>query len=354
MNKTLKTIITVCCIVALVAGGALVGLAISNRHACAVVAQSDMLFPTVDFVQGWLARRYSSSDWDAYFKILANAGFDSVILQSTVNVGEHNFLFFDDGGVFGSNFIRRFSNTLELMLSAADDNDFCVYVGTVNDSDWWDQRNYADADFCQTLADRHAMLFKTISQRYAHHKSFAGWYYTPEMYTNAMDYEKNWIPLLNKVIDSLNATTTANLPLIISPYYSNWASRSMHDTTTFKQILTKVHFRANDIFAPQDGFGNESPTETDNLARLLDYEQSCFEAAQQANVTMWINVELFFSDEYTVASMERIQSQLRMANMFCDKVACFSFSHYFSPMGTNRHDTTEHLYNQYLNLRDMQ
>lgn len=352
--KTLKRVI-ISIILVLFTSVSVLGLTSCKTSAevGTTVEGSDMLFPSVDFIQNWLALSYSDEDWDTYFGYMSDAGFDSVILQSIVSREEGGtIIYFEDDGAFGD-VDRTYSYTLGRLMDAADRNGFKVYVGTADCYKWWWPFNYAKEDYRDGLAEAHGIIFDKVCKNYGDHECFAGWYYTPEMFTNIFDFESDWILLLNDVIDRLNACPKGDLPLMISPFYNSLSSLALSDHSTYADILEGVNFRPGDIFAPQDSFGFESKDYQDYLDKIYDYEKTCYEAAQKAGLQLWINIEIFTKKgSYDVATQERMVQQFKMANLFSDKAVCFSFSHYINPLGTSANNENSGMYSAYLDMRN--
>lgn len=298
------------------------------------------LFPSIDFVQGWYAKTLSEQQWNDYFDLLKQFRFDTVILQNSIleTDGEKYSLWQDD--ILGCN--RKYEKTLGLMLKCADNKNISVYVGTFCPQEWW-QTNFND-EFVNKLAATHTKIFASITQKYSQHKSFAGWYFSPEMYTTDKDYTANWAKLLNSVIDGIEAYGNG-LPMIFSPYHSSYASRDVTTNNTFAKLLSAVHFRKGDVFAPQDGFGAKSANKQTDIGELYAFAKICRNAAENSAVTLWLNCEMFSNNPNGQrATAERLEQQFKLASAFCDKTLCFSFAHYVYK------ENNKTLYNDYANL----
>lgn len=295
---------------------------VNNKRVLAEIEEQEALFPSVDFIQSWYACSLTADDWNAYFDTLCSLGFDTVILQSVYrnDYGE-SVAYYESDKIECDD---SYSSTLELMLTSADAHDLDVYVGTYTPHDWW-ATNYND-EYVEEAIKVHNILFEEIYSKYSSHKSFVGWYYSPEMFSTFLGYEKQWIELLNGVIDGIEQYGNG-LPMIFSPYRGKYTSPFLKLDDTFFKICSEVHFRKGDVLAPQDGFGAKSPDEQRNAVELYKFAKYCSDATKDTNLTLWINCELF-SSKGQFCEKDRMIQQFKLANAFCDKTLCFSFAHY--------------------------
>lgn len=293
----------------------------ANNEFVAQIEQQAPLLPSVDFIQSWYACSLGAEDWNIYFETLAQLGFDTVILQSSFD-NESGEVAYYESQTYPSG--EYYSSTLELMLTSADKHNFDVYVGTYTPQNWWNT-NYNDQYVADAIAV-HNILFEEIYTKYHTHKSFVGWYYTPEMFSTILGYENQWIKLLNGVIDGIEKYGNG-LPMIFSPYRGKYTSPFLEWGNTFDKVCKGVHFRKGDVLAPQDGFGAHSPNKQSYTVELYEFAQYCLNATEGTNLTLWINCELF-SSRGQFCSKERMLQQFRLANAFCNKTLCFSFAHY--------------------------
>lgn len=299
-----------------------VPLQLKNKALLAEIEQQAPLFPSVDFIQSWYACTLTEEDWNDYFDTLSDFGFDTVILQTTFSEdGGENIIFYESDKLKGE---LCYSYTLGRMLNFADLHGINVYIGTYTPYDWWSS-NYSDK-YIENVVDVHKILFEEIYAKYHLHESFIGWYYSPEMFSTFLGYEKQWIKLLNGVIDGIEHFG-AGLPLIFSPYRGKATSPFLDLDDTFSRICSEVHFRNGDILAPQDGFGAKSPSEQGNIVELHKFAKYCSDAIAGTCLTLWINCELF-SSKGQFCNQERMLQQFKLSNIFCDKTLCFSFAHY--------------------------
>lgn len=295
---------------------------IYNNHKTDEIEKQSPIFPSVDFIQSWYACWFTQYHWDKYFDLIVSLGFDTVILQTSFsNFNGENIAYYESDK-FPCD--ESYSTTLELMLSSADNHNLNVYVGTYTPEDWW-HTDYND-QYIEKVKDLHNTLFEEIYNKYGTHKSFVGWYFSPEIFTNIFGYEKQWIKLLNLVIDGIERYGNS-LPLVFSPYRGIGSMPFLSLDNTFNKICKEVNFRIGDVIAPQDGFGSESPDKQSYIIDLYNFQKYCYDAIEGTNLTLWINCELFSTDG-VFCSSERMLQQFKLANVFCDKTLCFSFVHY--------------------------
>lgn len=294
------------------------------RLPCKKVNEKPPLLPTIDFIQSWYARTLTDEKWDDYMSELKKSGVESVILQSVMtDYNDGVLLFFNDDNFFGD---KRYSYTLEKMLSSADRHGVGVYIGTYCPDDWW-TTDYNDK-YVTDLANAHKGIIKSVAEKYLTHSSVKGWYFSPEFYYNVKGYEDNWAKLLNLTIDCIRQYGN-DLPLIFSPFYDKPAFAGIIASESIKKLINGVNFRQGDVFAPQDGFGKLGKNVSDiELGLEYGFVKACADAVKNSNVSLWLNCELFTSEEDEKASYDRMLKQFKISGAFSEKTLCFSFSHY--------------------------
>lgn len=343
MKKKTKIILSIALALILSASIIVSFISVENNRINAEIDEYEPLFPSVDFIQSWYACRLTESDWNDYFDLIASVGYDTVILQTVYddNKDDENLIFYESrSGIAGND---CYNYTLGRMLEAADVHGINVYVGTYTPYDWWGT-SYND-EYVSEVIKTHEVIFDDVFGKYGEHPSFAGWYFAPEIFTTVLGYEKQWIKILNGVIDGIEKYGNG-LPMIFSPYRGKVSSPFLELTSTFKKICSSVDFRKGDILAPQDGFGSRSPNDRTNCLELYKFAKYCAEAIKNTDLTLWINCELY-SSEGQFCYGERMLKQFKLANVFCDKTLSFSFAHYaFKPEDKSLLNTYLKIYEQ--------
>lgn len=283
---------------------------------------SEDLRETIDFIQLWYCRNFSTERWKAHIEKLKDAGYEGIILASTARFNENGIISL--GG-------RVYAEwTVERLLSAAEEKDFDVYIGLANSSLWWDARNYAENS--ALWGEYEAIVAQSIAEKVTESKAFKGFYMPLEAYSNDKGYEKLWAQTYNAVISKLNEVAP-DYPLIFSPYRSKLYRMSKGELYSMAEdFLSLINLRSYDVIAPQDGFGGLSAEYDERSAREVEEFLSAFYTAAQEvdKCEFGVNLEFFTDKEKVYASEERIAEQREMANDYASIILSFSYSHYFA------------------------
>ncbi len=279
--------------------------------------------PSIDFMQTWAFYDMTEEQLDKHFSVLKNNGIDTVIIQSLANFnnGEAEVCYYDSDMSFKYNDGYFLQNA----LSAAKKHGIKIIAGLSSDDYWWSftSHGYSDEAMKKFYSQDLAVL-NEILEKY----EINGVYYSYEMFSNPLRYEKTWAEYLNKIISFLN-DTAPDLPLYISPYnYGAFLQTDNSKARMWERFFKKVEFREGDCFLLQDGFGalRSSPTEKEG-ERVFELNKKIMaECEDHSKAEFYLNVELFAKDGY--ASDKRIKKQISYANRLGNKMACFSYSHY--------------------------
>ncbi len=322
---------------------------------------SKRVYPTIDFVQPWMIEWYTSEDYQNYFSMLSEAGYNGIIFQySTSGSIDSPKLYFEPTEELKEQMPKANTSSKRLLgtlLEEAQKADFDVYVGLGSPDEWWTVSNYDDPQFMQQLADNECAVVQSIYDNYNEYDSFCGWYLALETYDNPFGWQNHWVPALNQIIAKID-TLKDGRPLMLSPFQHHLLPVTTSGVQAFwTDFLQQLNLRSGDIFAPQDSIGkiNDGEVSALDLGRTYSFLKGTKAAVDSKDgLQYWVNCELFATEdllgqELYTADMERIALQLDNASMFCDTIVTFSFSHYCLPSGTHASDTNS--YEQYLQLR---
>lgn len=279
--------------------------------------------PTIDFMQPWAFYNKSVEELTSHFAILANEGFNTVIIQSTASYekGEPQACYYNSQ----TQFPQYHPDFLQNVLQAAKTNGIKVVAGTCSDDYWWKcaRHSYNNATL-QMLYKQETENIKELLQY-----DIDGLYYTNEMFSNPFGYEGQWIKHLNSIIQFIEEQSP-QMPVWISPFNSSAFLQSCNSKVKmWDRFFKEVNFRKGDLFLLQDGFGNlpSSPTQK-QCQEVYDLDlqiRNCCLANSKADFAL--NIEYFSKDGY--ATQQRIMLQTEYANKLGNAIACFSYSHYF-------------------------
>jgi hypothetical protein len=204
-------------------------------------------------------------------------------------------------------------------------------------TDWTDGTEFA------ALRTYNQRIALEVIQRYGHHQSLRGWYFTQEMWMNwvkkyGANYNgtallANWAADM-KNIDPARATTA-------SVVVKKTASGEMPGLTAIElEAWTASFLQAAriDILMPQDGIGagNGAPS----LDDLPEYFAAMQTAAQAVNTSLWSTIETFTADpnlggeHFPPGPVTRIQDQINKVSPYVSGYLSWIFGDDMSPQAT--------------------
>jgi len=249
-----------------------------------------------------------------------------------------------DGLRYPSNFVsaseRPKTDLLEMMLSLADQQGMQVYLGSLETAADWS----GGTEFV-ALRTHNKRVAAEIVQRYGRHRSFAGWYFTPEIWMNWAKYYgaayygttllANWVADM-KSLDAAKLTTVA-----VVFKKTGWGgmpgltARELETVTASFLETTRV-----DILMPQDGIGaQEGAPALDDLASYFRAMWQATQAARAAgtNTALWSTIETFTADahlsneHFPPATISRIQRQVDRVSPYVSGYMSWIFGDNMSP-----------------------
>jgi hypothetical protein len=296
---------------------------------------------------------------------MRDAGFDLLILQSTVDMGyntdvnlgldyrlytlENVHSLYPSGLPELSGNIGGANDSLRSCFEAAREYGISVMIGLVNDDRWW-KYGWAlpypvpefgadpamDSYWGRWAIENAEMANKVAGEIWElYGGEFAdviyGWYYYNELW-NFVPFDQNAAKILAENISitlDFISGITPELPLAMSPFH-NFAMKGAADTRQqYLDIFALTRWRPFDIFAPQDSLGNNE----DRLPYIHTWIQGYKDAADAAGIRFWVNNENFTID-FKTANISRFARQLEISAPFAERNICFSWNHYYSPTNT--------------------
>jgi hypothetical protein len=247
-----------------------------------------------------------------------------------------------DGLLYPSDWVdaseRPKRDLLETILSLADQNGMNVYVGSLQTAtDWTDGTEFA------TLRTYNQRVALEIVQRYGHHPSLRGWYFTQEIWMNwvkkygvaygGTSLVANWSADM-KNMDPAKATTVS----VVMKEMASGEMPGMTPADVEAATASLLQAAPIDILMPQDGIGagNGAPS----LDDLPEYFAAMRTAAQAANTSLWSVVETFTADPnltsecFPPAPIARIQDQIGRVRPYVSGYVSWIFGDDMSPQAT--------------------
>jgi hypothetical protein len=266
-------------------------------------------------LQGWMME-LSPEDWRQEIEAMRAIGLDTIVIQ---------YLQYNQQSLFPSD--ERTTDPTREILKLADAHAMRVYLGTKADEGWWHwDANYLD----QSLADR-KRLIRAIHQRYAAHRSFAGWYFTEEVSGNLAP---DRVRLLRGYFRSQSDHCKAlrNQPVAIAPYFSH-----LTPLASMRRIYDELLDGAGiNVVMLQDGVGARG-WDRDLEERIVPFFRMFREVCDHRGVALWSDLESFRRRDpeketgFVPTTPARLIRQMRAVAPHVEKIVTFDFFHYMSP-----------------------
>jgi len=214
---------------------------------------------------------------------------------------------------------------IEAMLSAADKYGVKFFMS----SDWygdWDEGAVVDPKRMKIRAQ----MMGELASKYAHHKSFYGWYWPNEAYL-APYFTEPYIKHINACTAEARKITP-KAKTLTAPYGTH---KAVYDDRFIRQLESLDV----DIIAYQDEVGCLRAT-PDEIARCYERLRRAHDRVPQR--TLWADVEVFGwegpANEQTTplipAKFERIEQQLKAVSQFVDLVLIYQYQGLLSKPGS--------------------
>jgi hypothetical protein len=277
------------------------------------------------FIQSWYCEDWDQTRWRNELSMMKDVGISEVIIQNTVDTtpGNQYASYYTSIRDYTSNDV----DLLENVLNAADDLGMSVRIGTGNNDNWW-SKGATDTTWLTNEANINKLIVDEITEKYAFHSSFGGWYLSYEI-SNITATTRTRQANLNvffKTIVSEMELKTPGKTVMVSPYYnsqyayigslSNWS-------TAIKNIFSKTGV---DILALQDSIG-AGTNKVSQLGNIFTYTKMGTDAA---NLMLYANTETYTStvDGNIPAAQSLIGSQLAAENKYVKGHVAFSINHF--------------------------
>lgn len=273
---------------------------------------------TGSFIQQWYISGWSDTMWNREMDYLSAAGMEYLIFTPVKkNDGDPDYA------------------SLERCLKIAKSHGIKVFVGTNADDRWWEQdlpSATLDAFMQEGLS-----IAKEAYQRF--HKTYAdsfyGWYWDWEV------DNVNWITRTDVLAKAWNITLDgltsldSSMPLLFSPFMNPTYGTATGYRDFWKKLFPLLHLRKGDIFAPQDCVGSgylTTVTEKTWFYQLAEAAKTVDGLAFWANIENFQQFKVFGEDRFVTAPFSRMIKQKEAVESFVERIICFAYSHYYSPL----------------------
>jgi Domain of unknown function (DUF5109)/Domain of unknown function (DUF4434) len=281
------------------------------------------------------SQNWREAEWRREFRLYQQIGIVTVII---IRAGYRNRCIFQAKCL--PDLLPVYDDLGELFFSLADEFEFKVFFGTYDSGLHWQKRSW-----WKEVEINRAFL-EEATERYGHHKSFAGWYLTHETGKN----DAHIIEMFNHIGGMCRELR--DVPILISPYPQG-AKQSGENALTLEESFdhwdrifaaTKGSF---DLCAFQDGqvHYQELPKFVEGIASL----------GKKHGITIWSNLESFDRDmpiKFPPADWRNLRFKLETAAQVAEKIITFEFAHFMSPHSC--YPAAHNLFNRYAEYADIE
>lgn len=230
---------------------------------------------------------------------------------------------------------------IEAVLSEADKCGVKVFLGNGFYGDWTKPRqNITDKE----IISRSFRAMDKLTELYAGHKSFYGWYF-PDETCIVLRFSKDFVKYVN-LCSSHCADITHGKKTLIAPYGTNLA------LTTDRYVKTLSELDV-DFIAYQDEIGVRK-TSVGRSEKIFERLRKAHDKAGRSE--LWADIELFnfegmvYKSALLPASIERISRQIENVAPYADKIICYQYPGLMNPedsLSFAGHNDSVRLYNDY-------
>ncbi len=254
--------------------------------------------------------RFTPEQWDAKVKEAAEIGMDTLVLMATAVY----YRAFFETPIFAK-WQLACADPLEAVLAAADKYKVKFFIGVGFYGDWQSNKTISDP----VAMKKRLQAIEELTNRYAHHPSFYGWYWPDEAEIDHY-YTQEFIDYVN-LCSRVARQVTPNAPIMIAPYGTRTAVAD-------DRYVRQLDAMDVDIFAYQDevGVAKSKTTETSAFFEIL---RQAHDRAQKAK--LWADMEIFEfqGDVYNSALMpapfDRILHQMEALSPWVDRILAYQY-----------------------------
>lgn len=324
----------------------LAGFAVPGEKKCEPVF-------TGSFIQSWASGSWSDEQWESELEYMKDCGLEYLVVQdlatkASEKTGGRWTLYYNsklsefEGADKGEN------DVLEKALYHCKKAGIKLFVPLAMFDDFWDEAAITSqySEICQLSKKMAEEIYENYYEGYE--DTFYGWYFTPELSNNLLNVIsiKSLAEGINEILGKLSELNPG-LPLMLSPFYSNYLSGgSVITVAELVSFFEYTGFRDGDIYCPQDAVGAGWIKEKDLEKVWALYAEAI--KASNADIKLWANVECFTSATadtltdgilgpeatentvYVPATLDRVVKQMEIASCYAENIITFSFNHYYS------------------------
>jgi len=277
-------------------------------------------------------KNLSVQQWKQELSAMKAVEIDTVIIQwSQYDL----YPFYGKGTDHKDNLIGR-------LMTAADDLNIKVFLGTIFDSTWVSEWAWKDVAYLKSSLANNRSFLPNIWSMYKDHKSFVGWYipqeiadwdyrdlsiFAPELY-NLRYYYKSIVDICKSLDENMKVGLSAFFVGKFTPNYVEYSFREMLEGTRLDVLMVQIgygvrHWRSIKEF-------------------VVPYFKAFNYAAEANNIELWAVQEMFDLevisngfDETTIKieplSIDILKKRQKEILPITNNLVYFDFFHYLSP-----------------------
>ena len=283
--------------------------------------------------------QFNSKNWREKVCEISSIGMEYIVVMATALYDRCYF----KSSIFPFADIPCF-DPIEELLDEADKCNIKVFLGNGFYGDWR-KANYNIKS--QEVINLSFKAMEEITQLYAHHKSFYGWYF-PDETCIIFNYSKDFVKYVN-LCSRKCYEITPDKKTLIAPFGTNlvYANKKFIDTLANLDV---------DYIAYQDEVGVRK-TPVDRTKRLFEKLKTAHDKAGRSK--LWADIELFdfegivYKSALISAKIERIQKQIENVSPYVDKILGYQYLGLMNPENSTSfagNSDSVKLYNDYINL----
>jgi hypothetical protein len=286
---------------------------------------------------------FTEAQWRAKVLEMSEAGMEYLVLMSVANNGKTFY-----PSALQPRYEYACTDPLEAVLSAAD---ACGVKFFVSNDFWTDWRETGKMMSDPALARLREKGMEEIAGKYAHHKSFYGWYYPNEsgFWHTVDDTTIKYVNECNRVAKKLTPRSVN----LIAPY----GTKSVRFDDKYVSQLDKLDI---DIVAYQDEIGVKKT----RVGTAGKYYETLYKSHQKAGRSrLWADMEIFefegevYNSALVPAGFDRVLKQMDDISPFVEHILIYQYMGLMNKPGSIAaagHPDSEKLYRNYMDWLKVQ